>query len=180
WKWPLYRALPLVLVFLAFDLAFFSANAAKFLHGGWFPIVMGIAVFLVMTTWHRGRQLVADAIKPTLLPLADFLSSVEIEKPHRVKGVAVFMASSPEGTPPALLHNFKHNQILHEKVVLLSIQSAPVPEVPSAQRIEAEELAHGFWRVTARYGFVQKPNVPEALRLCKKKGLDVDVDKASY
>jgi KUP system potassium uptake protein len=103
-----------------------------------------------------------------------------MEKPHRVKGVSVFMASSPEGTPPALLHNFKHNQILHEKVILLSIQSSPVPDVPAAQRVEVEELAHGFWRVTARYGFVQKPNVPEALRLCKKHGLDVDVDRASY
>jgi KUP system potassium uptake protein len=180
WRWPLYRAVPLVVLFLTFDLAFFSANAAKFLHGGWFPIAMGIAVFLVMTTWHRGRQLLADAIAPTLLPLAQFLESVEMEKPHRVKGVAVFMASSPEGTPPALLHNFKHNQILHEKVVLLSIQSSPVPDVPSAQRVEVEPLAHGFWRVTARYGFVQKPNVPEALRLCKTQGLDVDVERASY
>jgi KUP system potassium uptake protein len=180
WRWKLSRALPLLIVFLTFDLAFFGANAAKFLHGGWFPIVMALAIFLVMTTWHRGRELLAEAVRPTILPLDLFLADVEQTAPHRVKGTSVFMASSPEGTPPALLHNFKHNQIVHEQVVLLSVQSSPVPEVPASEQVDVEELGHGFFRVTVHYGFIQRPDVPDALRRCSAKGLMVDPSRASF
>jgi KUP system potassium uptake protein len=180
WKWSLARALPLLLLFLTFDLAFFGANAAKFVHGGWFPVSLAIGIFLVMTTWQRGRQLLGEAIRPTLLPLDLFLADVAEMKPHRVKGTSVFMASNPEGTPPALLHNFKHNQVLHEQVVLLSIQSAPVPEVPDSQRLTLHDLGHGFYRVEAHYGFVETPNVPEALRKCRELGLIVAPERASY
>ena len=180
WGWPLHRALPLLVLFLTFDLAFFGANAAKFLNGGWFPVALGLIVYLVMTTWHRGRQLLYEAIRPTLLPLGDFLASVEVEKPHRVKGTAVFMASSHDGTPPALLHNFKHNKVLHEQVVLFSVASEPVPDVSSKERVSVEDLGEGFFRVTARYGFVQNPDVPSALRRCKEHGLAVNENDTSY
>ncbi len=180
WGWKLSRALPLLLLFLTFDLAFFAANAAKFFHGGWFPVAMAIAIFMVMTTWHRGRELLAEAVRPTILPLDLFLADVERTAPHRVKGTAVFMASSPEGTPPALLHNFKHNQIVHQQVVLLSVQSSPVPEVPAGEQVEVEGLGHGFFRVTVHYGFIQRPDVPDALRRCAPRGLIVDPSQASF
>jgi KUP system potassium uptake protein len=180
WKWSPLRAAPLLVLFLTFDLTFFGANAAKFVHGGWFPVTMAIGLFLIMTTWHKGRQLLWDAIRPTLLPLDALLSSIEETKPVRVKGTAVFMASNPEGTPPALLHNFKHNQVLHDQVVLLSIQSLPVPEVAAKDRVTFEELGHGFFRVTAQYGFIETPNVPALLATCRDRGLVVDPERVSY
>lgn len=180
WRWTWYRAVPLLVLFLAFDLAFFGANAAKFVQGGWFPVTMAIALFLVMTTWHRGRQLLEDAVRPTLLPLDTFLADVAQTKPHRVKGTAIFMASSSQGTPPALLHNFKHNQVLHEQVILLSVQSASVPEVSSEDRVAVEELGEGFYRVTAQYGFVENPDVPAVLRHCQRRGIVIELERASY
>ena len=180
WGWPVAKALPLLVLFLAFDLTFFAANAAKFLQGGWFPVTLAVGVFLVMTTWHKGRALLGAAIRPTLLPLDTFLADVRASAPHRVRGTAVFMASSPEGTPPALLHNFKHNQVLHGQVVLLSVQTETIPEVAAADRVEVAPLGEGFFRVTARYGFVEKPDVPEVLRAARGAGLVVDPDAASY
>ncbi len=180
WGWSPLRAAPLLVLFLTFDLAFFGANAAKFVHGGWFPVTMAIVVFLVMTTWHRGRQLLWEAIEPTLLPLDTFLDDVAQTTPHRVKGTAVFMASNPKGTPPALLHNFKHNQVLHGQVVLLSVQSLPVPEVSAHDRLTVEDLGQGFFRVSLRYGFVETPDVPAALEECRTKGLAIEPARASY
>src|SRR6185437_8218551 len=113
WGWPVWKSLPLAGLFLVIDLAFFAANSAKFFHGGWVPIVMGAATFTVMTTWKTGRKHLATAIKSAILPLDVFLEDVKRTKPHRVRGTAVFMASSPEGTPPILLHHVKHNQVLH-------------------------------------------------------------------
>jgi KUP system potassium uptake protein len=143
-------------------------------------VTLAAGLFLVMTTWHKGRELLWDAIKPTVLPLDLFLADVAESSPLRVKGTAIFMASNPEGTPPALLHNFKHNQVLHEQVVLLSVQSLPVPEVSAKGRVGVEELGHGFFRVTAQYGFIETPDVPAALRSCRDRGLAVDPDRASY
>jgi KUP system potassium uptake protein len=180
WNWSLTRALPLLLLFLSFDLAFFGANAIKFAHGGWFPVAMAAALFLVMTTWQRGRQLLWETLRPTLLPLELFLEDVGRSAPHRVRGTAVFMASNPDGTPPALLHNFKHNQVLHERTLLLSVQSLPVPESPAEQRLQVEDLGHGFFRVTARYGFMESPDVPAALRRCRGVGLELDPRQVSY
>jgi KUP system potassium uptake protein len=180
WGWSPLAAVPLLLVFLVFDLAFFGANAAKFLQGGWFPLAIAVVLFLVMTTWHKGRQLLWEAIRPTILPLETFLAGVTDEAPHRVPGTAVFMASSADGTPPALVHNFRHNQVLHEQVVLLSVESPPVPEVASGARVSVAALGHGFFRVTARYGFMESPDVRGALRACAPHGLEVDPEAASY
>ncbi len=180
WKWPLWKALPPVLVFLAIDLAFFGANAAKFFHGGWFPIVMGAAIYTVMTTWKTGRRMLGEAFKKDILPLDLFLQDVDRRRPPRVSGTAVFMASNPEGAPPVLLHHFKHNQVLHEQVVLLSISNERVPEIPPEERVTVASLGHGFFRVTARYGFMQTPNVPSVLAACKDEGLAVELRKTSY
>src|SRR5262245_44466331 len=180
WGWPIWKALPLVGAFLFIDLAFFAANSAKFLDGGYFPIVLAAAIFTVMTTWKTGRRHLATAFKQAMLPLQTFLQDVAETKPHRVKGTAVFMASSSDGTPPVLLHHFKHNQVFHEQVVLLSIISLRVPDVPPDQRISAEALGAGCYRVMARYGFMEQPHVPALLAACREKGLVIEAGSTSY
>ncbi|XXY47054.1 potassium transporter Kup [Sorangium sp. So ce269] len=180
WGWPVWKSLPLAGLFLVLDLAFFAANSAKFFHGGWVPIVMGAATFTVMTTWKTGRKHLAAAIKSAILPLDMFLEDVKRTKPHRVRGTAVFMASSPEGTPPILLHHVKHNQVLHEQVVLLSIQVLNVPEVPADRRTTVIPRGEGIYQVTACYGFMQTPNAPSVLEGCKRHGLNIDLGRTSY
>ena len=180
WKWPLWKALPPVALFLGIDLAFFGANAAKFFHGGWFPIAMGAVIFTIMTTWKTGRRLLGEAFRGNLLPLDAFLVDVDQRKPQRVQGTAVFMASNPNGTPPVLLHHFKHNKVLHEQVVLLSVVNERVPEIPATERVAVEPLGQGFFRVQARYGFMQNPNVPRVLAACKEQGLEVNLNDTSY
>ncbi len=180
WGWPLWKAGPLVLLFLVLDLAFFAANAAKFFDGGWFPVALGLGLFAVMTTWRRGRQELAASFQAQMLPLDLFLEDVARVQPPRVAGAAVFMAANPKGTPTVLLHHFKHNKVLHRQVILLSVVSAPVPEVPPERRLQVEELEHGFYRVTAAYGFMQQPNVPRVLQACSEHGLMIDLRDTSY
>jgi KUP system potassium uptake protein len=182
WGWSRWKALPLAGTFLLIDLAFFTANAAKLGHGygGWFPIAMAAAIFTVMTTWKTGRRHLAESFKQGILPLQTFLQDIADTKLHRVKGTAVFMASSSDGTPPVLLHHFKHNQVFHEQVVLLSILSLRVPEVPSDERLSVAYLGSGFFRVVARYGFMEQPNVPALLNACKNKGLTTEPGSTSY
>jgi KUP system potassium uptake protein len=164
WGWARWRAIPLVGAFLVFDLAFFGANLLKFFSGGWFPIGMAIIVFLVMTTWKKGRAMLARSVADRLLPIDMFLSDLASIKPPRVPGTAVFMSSNPDGVPIVLLHHWKHNQVLHETVVLLSVISENQPEVPVTERIVMKDLGQGFYHLAAHYGFMQTPNVPEVLR----------------
>jgi KUP system potassium uptake protein len=180
WGWSPLRALPLVALFLVFDLAFFGANAAKFFDGGWFPVTMALVVFAVMSTWKTGRRALAEAVTASLLPLDAFLADVAVSDPHRVSGTAVFMASNPTGTPPVLLHHFKHNKVLHKIVILLTVESLPVPRVPASSRAKVSDLGHGFFHVTVSYGFMQRPNVPRALKECEAFGLTVDESDTSY
>ena len=166
--WSLFSAVGLVALFLTFDLAFFFANLTKFSHGGWFPIAVAIVVFTVMATWKQGRTLLGRYLSENVLELPLFLGELERKPPHRVKGAAVFLTSNPNGVPPVLLHHFKHNKVLHEQVVLLSIATLHVPEIRNPrERIESEELGHGFYRVQASFGFAQTPNVPEILDQCR-------------
>jgi KUP system potassium uptake protein len=180
WGWSRWKALPLVGLFLLFDLPFLGANGLKFLDGGWFPVAIAAVIFTVMTTWKAGRKHLAIAIKSALLPLRDFLDDVAEVKPHRVRGTAVFMASNIDGTPPVLLHHFKHNQVLHEQVVLLSVQSLRVPEVLPERRLDVKSLGQGFFQVVARTGFMETPNVPRMLEMCKSHGLVIDLPRTSY
>jgi KUP system potassium uptake protein len=180
WKWPAWKALPLLIVFLGIDLAFFGASATKFVDGGWFPVLMAAGVFTVMTTWQTGRRYLAQYMAEGMLPLRVFLDDIEMTHPLRVKGTAVFMAANPNGAPPILLHHFKHNQMLHEKIVLLNVALEHVPEVPREERVSVEELEHGFFRVKIRTGFMQQTDVPMALLACVKKGLRIDPARTSY
>ncbi len=180
WKWSAWKAAPLAGAFLIVDLAFFGATSAKILDGGWFPIVLAFIVFTVMTTWNSGRRHLAAILADAMFPIDMFLADLAGRKPMRVKGTAVFMAANPNGVPPVLLHHFKHNQCLHEQVVLLTVSAIHIPEVASRDRIQVERLAEGFSRVTIRYGFIQHPDVPSALRDCGRLGLVLVPDQTSY
>lgn len=180
WNWSLAKALPLLLLFLAVDLSFFLANVLKLFSGGWIPLAMGSVVFLLMLTWNRGRARLAIIMQSAMAPLDAFIADIPVSKPHRVKGTAVFMTQNADGVPPVMLHHFKHNKVLHEKVLLLSIRSENIPEVRLNDRATIEDLGEGFYRVTARYGFMQSPNVPEILRFLQARGMEVNVDDTSF
>ena len=180
WHWPLWKALPLVAVFLSFDLPFFGANALKFFSGGWFPVAAAIGIFLVMTTWKKGRALLGRNIAARLLSIDVFIADVANHKAHRVPGTAVFMASNPHGVPIVLLHHWKHNQVLHQAVVFLSIIPEAVPEIRSRDRLTTSTLGHGFYQITARYGFMQTPNVPQIMEAAKALGVPYEPGRTSY
>jgi KUP system potassium uptake protein len=163
WRWPPWKAWPLTLLLLGVDLAFFSANVVKVEQGGWFPLAAAALVFTLLSTWKRGRQLLAGTLRDAGLPLDLFLSEIQRKAPQRVPGTAVFMTSSTSAAPPVLLHHLKHNKILHERVVLVSILSEEVPFVWRAERVAVRELGSGFWQVVARYGFMETPDVPALL-----------------
>jgi KUP system potassium uptake protein len=180
WKWSWPRVIGLATLFLIVDLSFLGSNILKVQHGGWVPLVVAISVFTLMTTWHRGRQIVQGLLERGSLPIDLFLGDVEKRKPFRAPGTAVFMARDPEGAPLVLLHHLRHNKTLLENVVLLSILSEPVPEVPDSERITVTDLGQGFWRVAARYGFMERANVPQVLARCREMGVIADRRDTTY
>jgi len=163
WRWPPVVARPLSGLFLAVDVAFFSANVVKIEEGGWFPIATAVAVYTLMSTWKHGRQLLAEQVRGAGLPMDLFLAEIERKPPHRVAGTAVFMTSHSDFVPPVLLHHLKHNKVLHERVLLVSILTESVPYVPERARATVRTLGGGLHQVVARYGFIQTPNVPALL-----------------
>lgn len=180
WRWPPWLAAGVAIVFLPLDLSFFAANMIKITHGGWFPLLVAVAVFTLMSTWKRGREILGERIRAGILPLDRLLLDIAAHPRVRVPGLAVFMTGNPDGTPPALLHNLKHNKILHEKVVLLTILTEEVPHVAPEDRIELESLGQGFFRLVGRYGFMEKPNVLRLLAQAKEKGLDFNIMQTSF
>jgi KUP system potassium uptake protein len=180
WGWPPAVAYAITGLFLTIDLAFFGANALKITHGGWLPLVIGSFLFTLMTTWKTGRQLVGTRLTARAIPIEDFLAAVKATPPARVPGTAVFMTAQPRGTPPALAHNLRYNKVLHEHVVTLMVTTQPVPHVPDEQRLVVKPLGQGVFDVVARYGFMEDPNVPEALARAKKHGLEVDGDDITF
>jgi len=176
--WP--AALALGALFLSVDLAFLAANVPKIPHGGAFPLLIGIILFTVMTTWRRGTDLLNQHLNDVTLPLTSFIADVGREKPQRVRGTAVFMSGYPDGLPLALGHHFKHSKVLHDRVILLSIVTEHVPAVPLRDRVRVEILGEGFVRVTARYGFMQTPAIEDVLRQIAEAGVPVTMDDASF
>jgi len=164
WGWSRTKALSLTLFFLAIDLSFFGANIVKLPHGGWFPLVAAGIVFLLMTTWQKGRRILGERFKAMALPDDLFLSSLEIDPPFRVPGTAVFMDRTPNATPHALLHNLKHNKVLHEKVILLTVLTVETPHVREEERFDVFPLGKGIFRIIMRFGFMEDPNVPSILK----------------
>jgi KUP system potassium uptake protein len=169
WGWP--AAVGVTAVFLAIDLAFWGANLIKIPHGGWFPLVVGLLIYGVMATWRRGRHALAERVGGGLMPMDLFLESIARSAPHRVHGTAVFMYGNPAATPPALLHNLKHNQVLHERVVFLTVETTETPHVLPDERASLVGLGSGFYRVVLRFGFREQPDVPEGLKALAPLGL---------
>jgi len=180
WGWSLWRAIPVFAVLLTIDLAFLSANLLKIFEGGWFPLVVGAIVFVLLATWTRGREILFDRLRPGAIALEPFIRSITEHPPVRVPGTAVFLTASQEGVPHALLHNLNHNKVLHERVVLLTVRAEDIPHVGDAQRVHVEPLGHSFYRLTVRYGFKDEPDLPRALELAKDKGLEFSLMETSF
>ena len=180
WKWGWPRACALFACFLSVELVFLAANILKIPDGGWFPLVAGVGVFVLMTTWKRGRELLAARLQGERLELSSFIESLSSSMPTRVYGTSVFLNADPTGVPHALLHNLMHNKVLHERVVLVSVKFYDVPYVPDIDRVEVLQLKENFWSVIVQYGFMDAPNIPEALNLCTAAGLEFSSLETSY
>ena len=177
WKWPVAVG---VFGFLAIpDLAFFIANALKIPDGGWLPLIVAIFVYFTITTWRKGRRLVATELSEGSLPLRQFLERME-RAPNRVAGTAVFLTADASHTPAAFLHNLKHNKVLHERIIILQVDTMDVPRVAEANRVEVERLGKGFHTVIAHYGFTEQPDIPAALRACRPHGIAYDEMETSF
>ena len=180
WKWPKPAVICGALIFLAVDLSLFGANLVKVLQGGWLPLVIGVLLFTLMTTWKTGRKLVAERLTARAFPLEDFMSAVSCDPPTRVSGTAVFMTAQPRGTPPALAHNLRYNKILHEHVIVLTVRTSHTPYVAPDQQIEVQSLGLGVYNVRVQYGFMQDPDVPSALLAARARGVEFDPDDLTY
>ncbi|MBN2429026.1 MAG: potassium transporter Kup [Deltaproteobacteria bacterium] len=163
WKWPVLLAALLCGGFLVFDLAFFGANILKVAHGGWFPLLVAALVFTLMATWKRGRELLTNKLRVTAVPVTSFLQGLGKFELKRVPGTSVFMNGNPEGTPSALLHNLKHNKVLHERVVILSVLTKESPRVSKKERVNIEKIEEGVFRLSVNFGFMEDPDIPRAL-----------------
>ena len=164
WKWSLWKVALLGGLFLIVDLTFLVTNLFKIAYGGWFPITVAGVIYLLMSTWKKGRTRLSEIVRENTLPLELFLPDIAKRRPQRVPGVAVFLTSAPGGAPPVLLHHLKHNKVLHEKVLLLSVMGHEVPQVPEGDRVRCRDLGEGFYEVMAHYGFMETPDVPSVLQ----------------
>ena len=180
WKWSRVGIIALTCVFLVIDLSFFGANIIKVEHGGWFPLVVAGVVFLLFTTWSRGRMILGERIREQLVPIDTFLDEIRTDPPTRVPGTAVFMTGNLRNAPAALRHNLRHNHVLHEQVVLLSIVIETAPRVPYADRVELESLPMGMHLVVAHYGFMQHANVPVLLKQVSSMGLEMNPENTTF
>ena len=175
WHKPLKLVIPGAALFILVELTFFAANLTKLLSGGWFPLVVGAIFFTILTTWHRGRLILAKAMREGRVSLRRYINRMIDEPPNRIPGTAVFLTTSLETVPTALLNNAEHNGIVHEHVILVKIHTVGVPHVDDSSRVSIERLRLGFVAVTARYGYQDEPDVVAALRLAQRQGLDIDL-----
>jgi KUP system potassium uptake protein len=181
WHWPASAALPLAAFFITIDLAFFGANMLKVAHGGWFPLLVSAAIIFLMLTWRKGRRVLRSRLSEICIPLDAFLPELKNQSIRRVPGTAVYMSGNRSGTPLALLHNLKHNKVLHEQVVLLTVRTEEVPYLANAKdRVAVENLDEGFWRAQVHFGFMEKPDVPAALESVKQSSLRFDPMRTTY
>ena len=180
WKLPQHLAVGATLFFISIDLFLFAGCIIKFFDGGWLPLVMGLTLFLIMTTWSRGRELVVETIRRDGLDLQTFIQHIDSSHTNLAKRTAIYAVANPETVPQALLHNMKHNQVLHEKNIILTVEFDNVPWVSESQRIRVERLSEHFWQVWIKFGFMNAPDVPKALMHCKDLGLEIPVFETSY
>jgi KUP system potassium uptake protein len=180
WKWSPIAAAALIAPFLFLDITFLAANLLKVLEGGWVPLALGGIVMLLMYTWRRGSRLLFEKSRKLEFPLAELVAMLEKRPPQRVPGTAVFLTSDPECAPTALMHSLKHYKVLHEKNVILTIETAPSPRIDDAERVRMEQLSETFSRVTLRFCFMESPNVPKTLAIARKLGWQFDIMSTSF
>jgi KUP system potassium uptake protein len=180
WRWSPLAAAALIAPFLFLDLTFLAANLLKVWEGGWVPLALGSWVMLLMYTWRRGSRLLFEKSRKLEFPLADLVAMLEKKPPQRVSGTAVFLTSDPNSAPTALMHSLKHYKVLHEKNVILTIESARTPRVDIADRVKLEQVSTTFAKVTLRFGFMETPNVPKALAIARKLGWQFDIMSTSF
>jgi KUP system potassium uptake protein len=180
WGWPLIGAAALIIPFLLIDLTFLSANMLKVVEGGWIPLLLGGVIMVIMYTWRRGTRLLLAKTRKTEIPLESLVSALEKKSPPTVAGTAVFLTSDPAFAPTALLHSLKHYKVLHEKNVILTIETADTPRVDASERVRIAPVGETFSRVTLRFGFMETPNVPRALAIARKLGWQFDIMSTSF
>lgn len=180
WRYPLPIALTATAVFVLLDVMLVVSCALKFFQGGWFPLVLGLGIFTVMATWRRGRELLLESIRQDDPELQPFIESLVGSDMHRVQRTAVYAVANPHTVPQALMHNLKHNQVLHARNVILTVVFHDIPWIPFEERVQVTPLAPGFWRVQVNYGFKNTPDIPKALELCKAQGLPINLFETSY
>ncbi|MNH51661.1 potassium transport protein Kup [compost metagenome] len=180
WKWPMWAVLGTLVPFGIIDSVFLTSNLLKIPDGAWMPLVLGGGLVLIMWTWVRGTQILTEKTRKDSLPLHDLIEMLKARPPHRAPGTAIFLTSDPEVAPVALMHNLKHNKVLHEKNVILTVHTADRPRVADSQRVTMEPISDDFKRLTITYGFMETPNVPRALGLCRKQGLKFDIMSTSF
>lgn len=181
WHWPTTAALPVAIFFITIDLAFFTANMLKVEHGGWFPLLVSGCILFLMLTWRKGRRVLRSRLSDICIPLDALLPDLKNQSIRRVPGTAIYMSGNRIGTPLALLHNLKHNKVLHEQVVLLTVRTEEVPYLANVKdRVALEKLDEGFWRAQIHFGFIEKPDVPAALERVKDAGLHFDPMRTTY
>jgi KUP system potassium uptake protein len=169
WGWHPLVAMGVCGFFLSIELSFWGANLLKVFHGGWFPLVVGFFIYIIMTTWHRGREILSERMQEIIVPLNQFLENVRNEKPHRVPGVAVYMSGHPQFAPATVIQSYRHFQCLHEHLIFLSVKTTDIPHVPHSNRITLQSLGPQVYRLVMNYGFMDLPNVTEEL-----KGIELD------
>jgi KUP system potassium uptake protein len=180
WKYPLWLCIGATGIFFIIDVTFFASNMLKLLDGGWFPLLIGTAVFVLMSTWKKGRSILNEALKTDAIDLRSFLDAVFVSPPARVDGTAVFLTAESGSVPNALLHNLKHNKVLHEQNLFVTVRSHEVPWIGMSRRLDIEPLGHDCWQVIVHYGFKNDFDVPRALQLMQKQGCSLDAMTTSY
>jgi KUP system potassium uptake protein len=180
WKRPLWQALLAVLGFGFIDSAFIGSNLLKIPQGAWMPLVLGAGLVTIMWTWTRGTQILSEKTRRDSVPLSDLMEILDARAPHRAPGTAIFLTSDPDTTPVALMHNLKHNKVLHERNVIVTVRTAETPRVKDENRVQMEKINEDFRKVVISYGFMESPNVPKALQLCRKQGLKFDIMSTSF
>ncbi len=180
WKWPLWKAAALLVPLAIIEQIFLTANLLKVLDGGWFPIMIAATAGLTMLTWVKGSKLLSKETRKNEADLDWLIRKLEAKPPHRVPGTAVFLTGDPEAAPTSLMHNLKHNRVLHERNIILSIKSADTPRVPNSERVHVEKVSDRFIRVTCSFGFMETPNIPRVLTLCRKKDLNIEMAATSF
>jgi KUP system potassium uptake protein len=180
WKWSPWLAGAFLIAFLPIDLSFLTANLAKVIQGGWFPLLIAMAIYLLMSTWQQGRRMLAKRMLTTILPTESYLEQLAQQPLLRPAGTAIYLTSNPQGTPLALRQNVVHNDVLHQRVIIVGVKTAETPRVPASERLRIESVAAGVYRAILRYGFMERPNVPRDLTGAEFGDEPFEPQQASY